>query len=232
MAGFVRLLMGLALLPACWGVIRVFIDAVRIAADAEGFTIESMSLLGGIAAFAFSWTALSHPVRAYVLGHELTHVLWGLIFGAMPSKFHVGKSGGSVNLTKSNMLITLAPYFFPFYTFVVIIAALCTYAFWRPLPCLPLWMFLIGFTWAFHALFTLETLGCRQPDVRLYGRIFSWVIIFLANILIILVWLATTTPLTFLQLGGALVSHTLSAYLSTAKGFVWLWNWGVGISRG
>ena len=97
-------------------------------------------------------------------------------------------SGGSVRLTKSNMLITLAPYFFPFYTFLVIIGALVTYAFFRPLPYLPLWLFLIGFTWSFHVLFTLETLGQRQPDVKLYGRIFSWTFIFIVNVAIVLVW--------------------------------------------
>ena len=160
MANFLRFLIGLALLPLCWGVSRAFLDAILISAGATGWlSVEAVSLLGGIAAFAMSWFALSHPVRMYVLGHELTHALWGLLFGARPSDVRVSASGGSVRLTKSNMLITLAPYFFPFYTFLVIIVALVTYAFFRPLPYLPLWLFLIGFTWSFHVLFTLETLG-------------------------------------------------------------------------
>ena len=151
MANFLRMLVGVALLPACWGVARAFFDAVLAAGDAEGVSPEALSLLGGIAAFALCWLALSHPVRAYVLGHELTHAIWGVAFGARPSKLRVSGSGGSVNLTKTNMFITLAPYFFPFYTFVVVAAALATLAFVRPLPFLPLWMFMIGFTWAFHA---------------------------------------------------------------------------------
>jgi hypothetical protein len=152
-------------------------------------------------------------VKTYVLGHELTHALWGLLFGAVPSKLRVSPAGGSVNLTKSNMLITLAPYFFPFYTFLVIVVALVTSAFIRPLPWLPLWMFAVGFTWAFHALFTLETLAQRQPDVKLYGRIFSWVFIFLANVALILVFLASTTSLSFAQLGGFLVHRVIAAYV-------------------
>ena len=136
---------------------------------------------------------------------------------AVPSRLRVSESGGSVNLTKSNMLITLAPYFFPFYTFVVILVALVTFAFVRPLPWLPLWMFMIGFTWAFHILFTLETLTRRQPDVKLYGRIFSWVFIFLVNVALVLVWLAATTPLTFVQLGAILVRRVASAYLGVAS---------------
>ena len=213
MANFLRLLIGFALLPACWGVARAFFDAVVVSAGASGISsAETLSLLCGIAAFALAWMALSHPVKMYVLGHELTHALWGLLFGARPSDVRVSASGGSVKLTKSNLLITLAPYFFPFYTFLVIVVALITYAFLRPLPCLPLWMFLVGFTWSFHVLFTLETLGQRQPDVKLYGRIFSWTFIFIANVLIVLVWLATMTPLTFAQLGGILVDRVASAY--------------------
>ena len=221
MANFLRMLIGIALLPACWGATRTFFGAVAGAAGAgEWASVEVLSLLGGIVAFALAWMALSHPVRAYVLGHELTHALWGLAFGARPSDLRVAASGGSVRLTKSNMLITLAPYFFPFYTFVVIVCALITSAFLRPLPFLPLWMFLIGFTWAFHVLFTLETLGQRQPDVRLYGRIFSWTFIYLVNLAIVLIWLAATTPLTFVDLGLGLLHDVAAAYLSVASA-VW-----------
>lgn len=220
MANFLRLLTGIALLPACWGIARALFDAVVVAAGESGLSAEALSLLGGIAAFAFAWMALSHPVKAYVLGHELTHALWGLLFGARPSDLRVGEGGGSVRLTKSNMLITLAPYFFPFYTFVVIVCALVTFAFLRPLPCLPLWMFLIGFTWAFHVLFTLETLGQRQPDVKLYGRIFSWTFIFVVNVLIVLVWLAAATPVTFQAVGGFIASRVISAYVASGQ-FFW-----------
>ena len=213
-AQFLRLLLGLALLPVCWGVSRAFFDALVASAGSTGWmTPEALSLLGGVLAFAFAWFALSHPVRAYVLGHELTHALWGLLFGARPSDVRVSASGGSVKLTKSNLLITLAPYFFPFYTFVVIVVALVTYAFIRPLPYLPLWLFLVGFTWSFHVLFTLETLTQRQPDVKLYGRIFSWTFIFIVNVAIILVWLATMTPLTFAELGQILLNRIVSTYV-------------------
>ena len=228
MANFLRLLTGLALLPMCWGLSRAFLDAVVVSAGASGLaSAETLSLLAGIAAFALTWTALGRPVKMYVLGHELTHAMWGLLFGARPSDVRVSASGGSVKLTKSNLLITLAPYFFPFYTFVVIVVALVTYAFLRPLPCLPLWMFLVGFTWSFHVLFTLETLGQRQPDVRLYGRVFSWTFIFIANVFIVLVWLATMTPLTFADLWVVLRQRVVSAYAGVGL-FLWAaikWGW-------
>ena len=226
MANFLRMILGVVLLPMCWGVVRTFCDSVMAAAgESGGITAESIALVGGMAAFALCWMAVSHPVKTYVLGHELTHALWGLLFGAMPSKLRVSSGGGSVNLTKSNMLITLAPYFFPFYTFLVIVVALITSAFIRPLPCLPLWMFAVGFTWAFHALFTLETLAQRQPDVKLYGRIFSWVFIFLANVALILLFLASTTSLTFAQLGGFLVHRVLDAYVGVGMAAFDAFKW-------
>ena len=228
-ANLLRLLIGLSLLPACWGMSRAFLDSVVTAAGGGGLSVESLSLLGGIAAFALAWMALSHPVKAYVLGHELTHALWGLLFLARPSDLTVNASGGSVKLSKTNFLITLAPYFFPFYTFVVIVCALVTAAFLRPLPCLPLWLFLIGFTWAFHVLFTLETLGQRQPDVKTYGRVFSWTFIFLVNVGIVLVWLAATTSLTFGNLGASVMHRVSSSYTATGLFFwnagCWAWEW-------
>ena len=85
MANFLRLLLGVLLLPACWGMARALVDSIVAAAGAEGaFGAESVALLGGIAAFALVWAALPHPVRTYVLGHELTHAMWGLLFGAVP----------------------------------------------------------------------------------------------------------------------------------------------------
>lgn len=218
MAGIARLLFGIVLLPACWGLARVLVDAIVLATAAEGaLSVEALSLLGGIAAFSLSWAALPHPVRTYVFGHELTHALWGLFFGARPSDVRVSASGGSVKLSKSNVFITLAPYFFPFYTFLVVLVALIVYAFWKPLPFLPLWLFLVGFTWAFHVLFTLETLTRRQPDVKEYGRLFSWTFIFLANVLLILVWLAAMTPLTFAELGMMLMHRVIDAYRGLAE---------------
>ena len=226
MANFLRMLLGVALLPMCWGVVRAFCDSVVAAAgESGGITAESIALLGGMLAFALCWMSVPHPVKTYVLGHELTHAIWGLLFGAVPSRLRVSESGGSVNLTKSNMLITLAPYFFPFYTFVVVIAAIVTYAFVRPLPWLPLWMFMVGFTWAFHVLFTIETLSQRQPDVKLYGRVFSWVFIFLANVALVLVFLAAVTSLSFAQLGGFLVHRVLDAYVGVGLAAVAAFKW-------
>lgn len=207
------LLIGVLLLPAAAGSAVSLWDSILLAAGASGgFTVENISLLSGIIAFSLCWTLMPVPVRTYVLAHELTHAMWGVIFGAKASDIRVSERGGSVRLTKSNMLITLAPYFFPFYTFVVIVSALVTYAFMRPLPFLPLWLFLIGFTWAFHVLFTVDTLRLKQQDIVSYGKLFSWVFILLANIFFVQLWLVFTTPLTFQQLAASFADRSVQSY--------------------
>ncbi len=220
MVNFFRLLLGVLFLPACWGMTRALFDGIVAVAGGAFFCAETLSLLGGILVFISCWMFLPRPIQTYVLGHELTHALWGLFFGAKPTRVRVSESGGSVNLSKSNFLITLAPYFFPFYTFVVVILALLVFIFVRPLPFLPAWMFLVGFTWAFHVLFTVETLTQRQPDVTAYGRVFSWTFIYWTNLLLVLVWLAAMTPLSFADAGLTLFSRTFHAYATTCAGVV------------
>lgn len=204
MGALLRFFLACAALPACWGLLRALAACFVAVSDGGELRVETLALLGGMALFAVWWFVSPHPVRTYVLGHELTHALWGLAFGGRASGLKVGSRGGSVRITKSNVLIILAPYFFPFYTFLVLLAAFGTWVFVRPLPLVPLWTFLLGFTWAFHVLFTLETLAQKQPDVQEYGRLFSWVLIFAVNLLIVMVFLACTTALDFANLGRIL----------------------------
>src|SRR5574344_1504412 len=109
MANFLRMMIGLALLPACWGFVRAFADSL-VAAAGSGISYESVSFLGGIAAFALCLLALSHPVRTYVLGKDFTLPMGGLLFGANPSRVKVSLEGGSVRVTKTSSLLALAPY--------------------------------------------------------------------------------------------------------------------------
>lgn len=203
-----RVILGFLLLPFCFALTRAFF---QVLVNAQASIAKALWLIGGILLFVACWYLIPRPVKLYVLGHELTHALWGLLFFAKPSKLRVTEKGGSVNLTKTNILITLAPYFFPFYTFIVILIALITRIFIEPLPYIPVWLFFIGATWAFHVLFTMETLTQHQPDITVYGRVFSWVFIFVVNVLLILVWLAYVTS-TFNFAMSATVKCTIEAY--------------------
>lgn len=219
MARFLCFLLAIALLPFAWGLSLAFFDVFRMV-SASGETIfspEALSALGGLVAFLVAWVALPAPVRLYVLGHELTHAVWGLAFGARVSNLKVGKSGGSVLLSKSNVWITLAPYFFPFWTIIVVVAALVTRCFVSPLPWPCAWLFAIAFTWCFHVCFTIRSLMQPQPDVQEYGRLFSYVLIWTFNVAGVIVWIACTTEVTWRSVGECLWARTSGAYLAIAS---------------
>ena len=159
------------------------------------------------------------PMRVYVLGHELTHALWGLLFGARVRNLKVSARGGSVQLTKSNLLITLAPYFFPFYTMVLLLAWGVTVCFVKPVPYPFLWLFGVGLTWSFHLCFTIHSLTLEQPDVQEYGRLFSYVVIFVMNLLCVGIWLVCVSDLTWAEAGRLLYARTLDFYVTL---YIWL----------
>ena len=220
MRRFFCFLLALALLPCVWAVSRAFVDVfLLIPAAGAGASVsaELMAVLGGLAAFLVAWVALPAPVRLYVLGHELTHALWGLAFGARVSNLKVGMAGGSVSLSKSNVWITLAPYFFPFWTILVVAAALVTRCFVSPLPWPCAWLFAIAFTWCFHVCFTIRSLMQPQPDIQEYGRLFSYVLIWTFNVAGVIVWIACTTEVTWRAVGECLWARTSGAYLAIAS---------------
>lgn len=214
MAGFLRFLLGIVMIPVAWGVTRAVLAMIGIFSQTSNLSLNALSFFAGVIAFAVAWIFASAPVKTYVLAHELTHALWGMLFGAKASKLKVSENGGSVNLTKTNFLIILAPYFFPFYSFVVIIATLITSIFVKPLPWLPAWIFGIGFTWSFHVLFTIDTLTRRQSDVTMYGRVFSWVFIYIANLMLVLVCgAAASDNINAGDVFSKTLEYTLGAYL-------------------
>lgn len=193
---FLLMPIGLALAPVAIGVILSVPALVRASGGTPWIDLAAMS--GGSIALCVLWVVAPRPVRVYVLGHELTHALWGMIFGAKACDLRVGGTGGSVRLTKTNVLITLSPYFFPFYTAITAAAALVTRLCVGHLPCRAAWLAAIGFTWAFHACFTFQSLCERQSDVEEYGKIFSWSLILLMNALGAVLWIvgtAKTPPL-------------------------------------
>ena len=178
--GFLRLLAGVALWPAVWGA-GCAVAAVFPAAGARG-SVEPVAWAGGgFILFGVLWVAGARPVRAYVLAHELAHAAAGILCGAKVGRMKVGGNGGYVQLSKSNMFITLAPYFTPLYMILAALASIAVRHAAGALPCPPAWIAAAGFLWSFHCFFTFDALLVRQPDIQEYGRVFSWTLIALAN---------------------------------------------------
>jgi hypothetical protein len=189
----VRLLkffIGLLLLPACVAITRTLILLVQELWPVAG--VLHAPAVGFIIGFVFwlvLFLALPPPARAYVLAHELTHALWGLALGARVGKLTTSSRGGSVALSKTNFLITLAPYFFPLYTLLVVLLYYALACFFALRAYEPFWLGLMGLTWAFHLTFTVTTLRLRQPDIQAQGRIFSWTLIYFVNLCTLGLWI-------------------------------------------
>jgi hypothetical protein len=211
---FLRLLWGLLLLPLCAAAAWALVDLLTSLPPTPGLaTPPTLAMAGGCLTWLLLYALLPRPMRAYIWAHELTHALWGLLFGARVHAIRVHEGGGAVALSKTNIWIALAPYFFPLYTLVVI-AARALLGLWLPLAGWELfWLFLVGLTWGFHATFTIQSLLIRQPDLVEHGRLFSLTLIWLLNLAGIAIWVVCTTPATLSELSGHLARRTMECYV-------------------
>lgn len=218
MKKFLLFLLGLILLPLCVAMTWTVMDVLRNA-DSQGsmFSLESGCLALGYFVWILCWLFLPQPVRVYILGHELTHALWAILFGGRAKDLSIKASGGSVKVTKSNVWITLAPYFFPFYTMILIVIFLLVKLFMGAVPYPLVWLFFLGLTWAFHFTFTLQSLLTSQPDIQEYGRLFSYSLIYLLNVAGIALWIVCSMSVSPRFLFDSWVLRTRHVYLQTGS---------------
>ncbi|MDA0577292.1 MAG: M50 family metallopeptidase [Verrucomicrobia bacterium] len=222
-----RLLIGLLLIPVCVAATETLMAlSAAVRPESKAFIPPStLALGGGYALWLIAYYTLPKPVRTYVLAHELTHALWGMLMGAQVSRLSVSKKGGSVTLSKNNFLITLAPYFFPLYTVLVVVAYYVTGVFLDVSRWYLLWLGLVGFTWGFHFTFTISTLMQHQSDIQLYGRVFSYTIIYLFNVIGVCFWVVLVSSphlADFWEIGSFYVREMSFAALRGAQTvFAW-----------
>ena len=199
-----KFLTGLLLLPLCLALSMTLWRAIVILAQSPTRLplLHAFAGVSGIVLWAVIWIFLPPMTRTYVLGHELTHALWAMLFGGKASGLKVGERGGSVRVSKNNAWITLSPYFFPLYTFIV--ALVWLFSAWlvpAVKPYAPIFVFWVGMTWSFHLTFTLRFLAYNQPDVREHGRLFSYALIYALNVLSIGAALVAVGSWTFPEAG-------------------------------
>jgi hypothetical protein len=205
-----KFLTGLLLLPLCAALTMTLGRAIVILLQSPTRLpmLHAFAAVSGIAIWAIIWLFLPPLTRTYVLGHELTHALWTVLFGGRASGLRVSARGGSVRVTKNNVWVTLAPYFFPLYTFVVALLWLLTVWLWPPLrPYAPIFLFWIGLTWSFHLTFTIRFLAGSQPDIREHGRLFSYTLIYALNVLSIAAALVAVGTWSFREAFADFVIH-------------------------
>ncbi len=144
-------------------------------------------------------------LHLYVLGHELTHALFAMCHLGRIAEFKASADGGYIATDKHNVLISLSPYFFPFWSIMIIgiYGPLC-YFIDLPPKSEHLLYLLVGLTWTFHIIWTIWMIPRDQPDLRDNDTFFSLVLIYLANVLLLSLLLCVAVDFMSLRAYGVL----------------------------
>src|SRR5712691_6467495 len=210
---WVKFVIAIFLLPVCAILSQTFFTVFaratvtqRLWAGEEFWFFSLGAVLWLIAFFG-----LPRPILIYVFGHELTHALWVWMMGGRVSRFKVGREGGHILTDKNNFWIALAPYFFPLYSILVIALYGALGLFVDVQPYGRLLYALVGATWAFHLTFTCWMIPKNQSDLSDNGTIFSLVVIYLMNLLLLCVMLIIASPeITFASFGADMMQNIAS----------------------
>jgi hypothetical protein len=204
---WVKLLLGILLLPVCLGAAQAL---WRVLFATAGMERVWLPVLAGAACWVVIFLLLPKPMWIYVFGHELTHAVWTWIYGGQVKRFKAASHGGHVVTTKNNFVIALAPYFFPLYAILLVAIFFLGDLFWHWRRGYLTWFhLLLGAAYAFHVTLTWEILKTRQSDITNQGRLFSAVVIFLGNALVLLV----AVPL----LTGQSLLHTFGVWFDCSR---------------
>ncbi len=179
-----KTIIAIILLPACIGALSTLGMVLRASESADTIWVASLS---GAACWVVIYLLLPKPMWVYVFGHELTHALWTWLFGGKVKKFKTSSKGGHVVVTKNNIVIALAPYFFPLYALLVVAVFLAGHWLWNWRHYIVWFHLLLGAAYAFHVTLTWHVLKNRQSDITEQGYLFSAVIIFLGNVMVLLI---------------------------------------------
>lgn len=183
MRKWLKFLIAVLLLPVCAGAALALGAVLR---ECGGADTTWIPFLAGAACWCVVFGLLPKPMWIYVFGHEFTHILWVWLFGGRVKKMKVSSGGGHVLVTKNNFLITLAPYFFPLYGVIVIAVFAVGHLIWGWERFFVYFDLLLGAAYAFHITLTFHALQTQQSDVTSQGYLFSGVVIFLGNALVLL----------------------------------------------
>jgi len=216
-----RWVLAVVMLPLCWVTSWTFLSRFSQATVDQSFwkTAEFWYFATGVMVMlGWFWSGLLQRffLYLYVLGHELTHAVFVVLFRGRVTDFHVSIEGGYITTNKTNLVIALSPYFVPFWSVVgAAIYLLARYFFGFSSDWDRALYALLGATWTFHMVWTVWMIPRDQPDLKENGTFLSLVIIYLANLLIMTGLLCIST--------GSVLENT------QAFGMEWLRNaatWG------
>ncbi len=209
---FVKLLVGLFLLPAAWVLTQTFFMAFARTTIRNQFWIteEFWFFSLGVILWLVAFFGLPRPIWLYVFGHELTHAIWVMLMGGRVHRFQVTRQGGHILADRTNTWIALAPYFFPIYSLLAIIVYGICGIFWDVAPYRWILYMVIGITWAFHLTFTVWMITKGQPDLYYGGTFFSLTVIYILNLILLSIMLVLAAPeITWLSFLRELFQNTV-----------------------
>ena len=183
-----KLFAAILLLPLCVGVGRAL---GQLIAQSGMLDTTVAPLVAGVGCMFFLYHYAPKPMWIYVFGHEFTHAAATMACGGRVKGMKVTSDGGHVLVTKDNFFVSLAPYFVPLYVGLVLVVFVGGRAIWDwsgPWAW-GLFYWTLGLAYTFHVLLTWHILHTRQSDLTSQGYLFSAVIIFLGNALVLLVGL-------------------------------------------
>ncbi len=210
-----KIIAGIMLLPVCAGASRALYNLLI---TINGFDQTGMVFAAGAAVYSVLYFSSLKFNFLYVLGHETTHAVLALLCGGRIKSFRVSSKGGCVSTTKSNAIISLGPYFLPVYTiFFSLVFFVCGIFAKAAYDYTAVFIFVLGFSIAFHFLMTLDSLRIEQPDLVENGYLFSLTLIYLVNVII----LAVLIGLLFNKSGIAVFFTDTAAYVKSISLFIW-----------
>jgi hypothetical protein len=110
--------------------------------------------------------------------HEFTHLVFGLLMFQRPKSFYASTYRGHVTSEGSNFIDTLAPYYFPTFSYILLavfpLLRSSAHIYFYPI---------LGLVTGYHLVSNVAEFGFRQPDIRRSGAAFSLVFCTFAAVL-------------------------------------------------
>ena len=108
-----------------------------------------------------------------IMEHELTHMLFAILTGHKPVDLEVNQNKGGYLAFQgeSNWLIALAPYFFPTFAVVIMLASLVYMGMGKPLP--DIYWAVFGTMCGYHLVSTILEIHPKQTDFKSAGYVFT-----------------------------------------------------------
>ena len=213
MVRLLKLLIALLLLPTA---VLTFAQTVRILLAVLGQLSAAVSFIAGLVVYSGIHYGYYNFSRPYVFAHEITHALAALLCGCRIKDVSIGQDSGYVKMDRCNAFVVLAPYFVPAYVLAAALVYVIADLFVDVSPYRQVFLFAIGFFTAFHFIQTFKTLfEADQPDLKLAGgKVFSVVMITLANLVVLAVVLKALFPETvsLLEAGKNVLAGTVNVW--------------------